>query len=120
MRLDNLIAVATDHLVGRVLRRALVAAVIGICAVIALYHFTIAGDIALADRFGDFDARLIIGGIYAAVALISFVILWAMRRNSALPASASALSNPREVQLVMLVEAVMLGYALARKGERTR
>ena len=118
MRLDNIIAVATDHLVGRVLRRALVAAVIGICAVIALYHFTIAGDIALAGRFGDFDARLIIGGIYAMVALISFVILWAMRSNSALPAS--ALRNPREVQLVMLVEAVMLGYALARKGERTR
>jgi type VI protein secretion system component VasK len=120
MRLENIIAAATNHLVGRLLRRALIVVMIGICAIIAFYHFTIAGNIALAGQFGDLDARLIIGGLYAAAALISFAILWAMRGKSARPAGAPALSNPREVQLVMLVEAVMLGYALARKGERAR
>jgi hypothetical protein len=30
------------------------------------------------------------------------------------------LSKPAETQLVMLVEAAMLGYAMARKGERAR
>lgn len=120
MRLDNIIAAATDHLVGRLLCRAFVVVVIGLCAIAAIYHFTIAGNIALTGQFGDLYARLIVGGIYAVVALISYAILWAMRNRPAHPAGASALSNPREVQLVLLVEAVMLGYALARKGERTR
>lgn len=120
MRLENIFAEATDHLVGRLLRRAFVMAVIAVCAVVALYHFTIAGTIALTGHYGDLYARLIIGGIYTAVALISFVILWAMRAKSAHHGGAPALSSPRGAQLIMLVEAVMLGYALARKGERTR
>jgi hypothetical protein len=120
MQLNTVIASATGHLAGRLLRRTFLVVVIGLCAVIATYHFTIAGNIALSGRLGDLDARLIIGGIYAAVALISFVILRAMRGRSAAPAGAPALSNPREVQLLMLVEAVILGFALARKGERTQ
>jgi hypothetical protein len=33
---------------------------------------------------------------------------------------APALSTQRDMRIAMLVEAVMLGYALARKGARTR
>ena len=119
MRLDNIIAVAADHLIGRLLRRALVAVVFGICAIVALYHFTIAGNIALTSQFGDLNARLIIGGIYAGLALISLAILWAMRGKPT-GVAAPALSKPSDLQLIMLAEAVVLGYALARKSERTR
>jgi type VI protein secretion system component VasK len=119
MRLENIIATATDYLIGRLLRRALVVVVMGVCAMIALYHFTIAGNIALAGQFGDLNARLIIGAVYAAMALISLVIFWAMRSKPAGSAT-PVLSKPAEIQLVMLVEAVMLGYTLARKGERAR
>jgi hypothetical protein len=118
MRLDHLIAVATEHFVGRLLRRSLIAIVMAACAVVALYHFTKAGTIALQGQYGDLDARLIVGGIYALVSIISLGILWAMRPKPANLAGPPALSNSREMQLVMLVEAVMLGYALARKRER--
>lgn len=119
MNFDNLIAAATDRLLGRMLRRALVVVVMGGCALIALYHFTIAGNIALTGQFGDLNARLIIGAVYAGMALISLVILWAMRSRSAGTVT-PVLSKSAETRLAMLVEAVMLGYAVARKGQRAR
>lgn len=42
-----------------------------------------------------------------------------MRGRPARTANPGALANQREMQLVMLVEAVMLGYTLARKVQRT-
>jgi type VI protein secretion system component VasK len=119
MNFNNLIAAATERLLGRMLRRAFVVVVMGVCAIIALYHLTIAGQTALTGQFGDLNARLIIGAVYAAMALISLVIFWAMRGKSA-GSVTPVLSKPAEMQSVMLVEAAMLGYALARKGERAR
>jgi type VI protein secretion system component VasK len=109
-----------SHLVRPLLRRALIALALGIFALIAVYHFTSAGNIALAGEYGDLNARLIIGGIYAALALILLIVLWVMRSKPARSAGAPTLQKPREMQLVMLMEAVMLGYALARKSERAR
>jgi hypothetical protein len=118
MRADQIIAVVAEHLVGRLLRRASIAVIIAACAIVALYHFTIAGTIALAGQYGDLYARLMVGGIYTLLSIVSLSILWAMRPKSAASAGTPALSHPREIQLIMLVEAVMLGYALARKRER--
>jgi len=118
MRLDHFIAVAAEHLVGRLLRRSLIAATMAVCAVVALYHFTIAGTIALQGQYGDLYARLIVGGIYALLSIVSLSILWAMRPKPTAPDGTPVLRHEREMQLVMLVEAVMLGYALARKRER--
>src|ERR1051325_5648443 len=116
MRIDNIISAATDQLLWPVLRRILVALAFGVLAAIAVYHLTIAGTIALAGEFGDLNARLIIGGIYAASALISLIVLWVMRGRPAKLADTPALQHMREMHLVMLVEAAMLGYTLARKG----
>lgn len=118
MNFNNSIAAAATRLLGRMLRRMLVVVVMGVCALVAFYHFTIAGHIALTGQFSDLDARLIIGAAYATMALISLVILWAMRSKSG--STTPVLRKPAEMQLVMLVEAVMLGYALARKGHRAR
>jgi len=118
MRVDQIIAIATEHLVGRLVRRALVTAVMGACAIVALYHFTIAGTIALQGEYGELNARLAVGGIYFLLSVTSLMVLWVMRSKAATGAGTPALQNSREMQLVMLVEAVMLGYALARKRER--
>lgn len=119
MRLDQIMAAATGHLVGRVVRRASLVVVMAACAVVALYHFTVAGMIALQGQFSDLGTRLIVGGIYAFLSVVALAILWAMRARPIQAAGAPAPSNPREMQLVMLVEALMLGYSLARKRERS-
>jgi len=122
MRLDSIISAATDRLLWPLLRRALVALAFAILALIAIYHLTIAGTIALAGEFGDLNARLIIGGIYAVLALVSLMVLWAMRGKPA--TRAPTLQSPREKQhekqIAMLIEAAMAGYDVARKGQRVR
>lgn len=117
MRLDHIAGMAFNQLLGRLLRRAALAIVIAVCALVALYHFTAAGSIALQAQYGLLNATLIIGGIYSALALGGAAVLWATRSKPDAPAT-PALAGQREMQLVMLVEAVMLGYALARKTPR--
>ena len=105
-----------DHIIWRILRRALLAVAIAVFAVVAIYYFTVAGTIALDTQYGELSARMIVGAIYAALA-IACAIWWAASGRRA-SAGAPALSDRREQQIAMLVEAVMLGYALARKGSR--
>ncbi len=118
MRLENVAGVAFEHIFGRIFRRALLALIVAISAVVAIYYFTAAGMIALETQYGTLDARVIMGVIYAAIAA-AIAIVWVVQGKST-SASAPALSNQRGVQIAMLVEAVMLGYALARKAPRTR
>ncbi len=114
MRIEDVAGVAFGHIFGRILRRVLLAVIIAALAVVALYFFTVAGTIALETRYGALDAHIIIGSIYAAAAIVS-VVVWAALGKPA-NSSAPALSGQRDLQIAMLVEAVMLGYALARKG----
>lgn len=116
MRIDQVAEAVADQLFGRLLRRALIALAIICSAVVALYYFTIAGTLALETQYGALDARLAIGAIYAAAA-IACVIWWLLLGRPA-TSRTPALSNPREMQITMLVEAVMLGYALSRKAPR--
>ena len=118
MQIENISTIA-DRLFGRALRRAVILFVVIVFGVVALYYFTAAGALALDARFGEIIARFCIGAIYAATALIACTYLWATRGAHA-AASAPALDNPRETQIAMLIEAAMLGYALARRGRRTR
>ena len=115
MRVDHIAAAVIGTLIGRLVRRALVIAISGICLAVALYHVTIAGTLALDDQFNAIDARLVVGGIYALVGVVALGIFWQMGKSSS--ADGKALAAPRQMQLVMLIEAVMLGYQLARKRE---
>lgn len=119
MRLDHLAINVIEQVAGRLVRRLLIAIVMTVLGLVAIAYFVSAGEIELAARFGTINAQLIMGAIFAGAALIAFIILWAMRARPA-KTNAPALSGQREMQMVMLVEAVMLGYALARKGERAR
>jgi hypothetical protein len=118
MRIDHMMITAISHLIGQLMRRAITALALAAFVVVAIYHFTVAGIVALDVRFGAIDAQLIVGGIYGGLALISLMVLLAMGRKLTAAATPMLTSNPREMQLVMLVEAVMLGYALAQKRER--
>jgi hypothetical protein len=117
MRLDQIAAAALSHLLGRLLRRAMAAVIMAIFAIVAIYQFSVAGILQLASLYGLVNAHLIVGGIYAVLALAGFVTFWAMRgRNTT--STTPALAQTREMQIMMLVEAVMLGYSLARKSGR--
>ena len=117
MRLDQVTGSILDQLFGRLLRRALLAAAVVTLAIIAVYHFTIAGTLALEQHFTAIEARLIVGGIYAFVALVC-AICWMILRRPAI-SRAPALAQARDMQIAMLVEAVMLGYALSRRTPRS-
>lgn len=119
MQLDQIAATAMSHLMGRLMRRAVAAAIMALFIITAIYQFTVAGTLALEIQHGALNAHLIVAGIYVALALLAFAAFWAMRAKPAADGM-PALSQPREMQLIMLVEAVMLGYALARKGDRAR
>ena len=117
MSLYNIAAAATDHLVGRLLRRALLLVLLAGCAIVAIYHFTAAGTVALEGLYGALYTQLIVGGIFTVLALLALVILWAMGRKAAKP-SEPVVAVPREMQMAMLLEAAMLGYGMAKKKER--
>jgi hypothetical protein len=64
-----------------------------------------------------FYARLIVAVIYVAAALIALTFLMATRTRPLIEdRAADALVSPRDVQIAALIEAAMLGYAMARKS----
>ncbi len=123
MRLNDIADLTLSHLFGRLLRRALGVLLLALFAAVALYHATAAGTLALAAEFGMLYAYLIVAGIYAAAALIVLTVLWSTRNKSLdrtdREAPAGALASPRNMQIAMLIEAVMLGYAMARKSGKS-
>jgi hypothetical protein len=116
MRIDQVAGAVANHLLGRLLRRALIGLAVIALSIVALYYFTIAGTHALETQYGALDARLIVGAVYAAAAAVCAI--WWLLLGRPSTSRAPALSNPREMQIAMLVEAVMLGYALAGKTPR--
>jgi len=117
MRIEQIAAAVVEYLLGRLVRRLLVAAMVFVFALIALYYFAGAGEMSLAAQFGELTARLILGGIFAALTLIMFITWYAMRGKTVTSATPVD-TQVRELQLAMLVEAVMVGYTLAQRGRR--
>lgn len=119
MRLTDIAEGAASALIARYVKRAILVALVGIFAVVALYYLSAAGLMALALVYGPLYAYLIMAGVYAAAALIALAVFYATRnralvRQNAVGAAGSM--SPRNMQIAMLVEAVMLGYTLARKS----
>ena len=122
MRLTDIAEGAVNRVVARYVRRAIFVVLIGACAIVALYYVNAAASLALAQWYGSLYAYLVMAGIYAAAALIALAALYATRhrpvaaQTAAGIASEGLLSSPRNMQIAMLIEAVMLGYSLARKS----
>jgi len=120
MHLTDITAATVSVVAGRLLRRLGIALVLTFFALIALYYFTTAGLVALQMNFGLLQGLLIVGAIYAATAVVLLVALLATRRKSVLTTSARGTSVSRNMQVTMLLEAVMLGYMLANRTGRAQ
>jgi hypothetical protein len=115
MQLGHITEFAIDRLFGRLLRRAAGFALMVLFALIALYHFTVAGMMALEGVYGVLTARLIVAAIYLAATLTVLIVLYATRTKVIGAASGDAVVAQRDMQIAALVEAAMLGYTMARK-----
>ena len=122
MRLTQIPEFAIRHFFNRLRRRAIAAALLVLFALIAVYHITVAGTLVLDGIYGMLYARLIVAAIYAAAAFIVLIVFWATRTKPPIKdQTADALVSLRDTQIAALVEAAMLGYAMARKsGDRGR
>ncbi|HZP74865.1 MAG TPA: hypothetical protein VFB45_01865 [Pseudolabrys sp.] len=124
MRINHIAEMAFEQLFGRLLRRAIGVALVALFALIALYHFTVAGTLALEAQYGLLTARLIVAVIYTLAALVTLLVLWSTR-NGKLAGRSNDLGlastrGAQNTQLAMLVEAVLIGYSLARRAPDER
>jgi hypothetical protein len=120
MRFTHITEIVFNYLFGHFLRRAMLAALIGLFALIAIYHFTFAGMLALENQYGLLYARLIVAAVYSVAVLILTIVFWAMRTKPLIETTqvAAAITAPRNTQIAMLIEAVVLGYTLGRKSAK--
>ncbi len=126
MKLTEIGSAFVSTITSRLLRRAALVAAGGLFALAALYHTTVAGTVALELQVGALYARLIIAGVYALAAGITVAVFFVTRsmpsngKNDALDQlRAQATGDLKLVQLAMIVEAVLLGYALSRRSGRS-
>jgi len=117
MRLNPITGLAFQQLLSRMLLRTVLGIAVLVCAVVAISQFTAAGSLVLELEYGPLPARLIIGSAYGVLGVAGVAVLRAMRGRSAVVPS--PLAKKREAHLVMLIEAVLLGYSLAQKTGRT-
>ncbi|MCW5689186.1 MAG: hypothetical protein KIT76_11635 [Pseudolabrys sp.] len=121
MRLTELAEATISPLVARLVRRAALFVALGLLGIVTLYYVSAAGTVALALEYGPVTAYLIMGGIYALLAIAVAITLLATRTKT-VPAqdpvanALSSTSSSRNMQIAALIEAVMLGYTLARKS----
>jgi hypothetical protein len=133
MRINDIVASAVGNATAKLggaaskLRRtAILYAICAFCAVAAIVFATSATLIALEPAVGTVYARLILAGVFALIAAAIVLAVWALNRPrhapekpvplQAQPAQAQAArSSAQFAQLAMIVEAVMLGYSMARK-----
>jgi hypothetical protein len=124
MKIESMISQIFGRLMGRMLRRLLAAAVLALFVLVALYHLTIAGMLALEGLYGPLDARLIVVAIYAVLAAVLFVYLFATRgkaQTAEAPARktrAASRNTPQDVRVAELLESLLLGYTTARRKSR--
>jgi hypothetical protein len=115
MRLEHVVSQAINQLMGRLVRRAIIMTLLGLFALAAIYHFSVAGIIALEGIFGALYARLIIAGVDLVIALVFFGVLYMTRAKPLTVKKRPGISRaPQDVQIAMLIESVLQGYALAR------
>lgn len=117
MQLNDLASVTLHQIFGRLLRRALGAALLAAFALVALYYANGAATVALTAEVGLLHAYLIMAAIYAVAGLIVLTVLMSTRTRKVIAERPQgALASPRNMQIAMLIEAVMLGYSLSRKS----
>jgi hypothetical protein len=114
VQITDIAGVLIRRVTGRLVRRATAAVICLLFALAALYHLTIAAELALDEHIGVLQTRLAVGGFYALAAIIIAVVLFATRAKLAAARNSGLSSSSRDLQIAMIVESILLGLALAR------
>jgi nitric oxide reductase large subunit len=117
MGLADLASATVGRIVGRLARRVVGWALVGLFGLAALYQASVAATVALETLFGAFYAHLMIAGFYAlaAIAIVIFLMV-AVRRPFVDDDYRKTLAQlPVEAQVATIIEALLLGYAISRR-----
>jgi len=118
MPLEDIITSTVSRLMQRVIRRGIAMAVFALFVLIALYHLTVAGTVALEELYGPLYARLIIVAAYVVLAAGAFTYLFATRAKPRAAKRASVSRAPKDVQIAALLESILVGYTTGRRKSR--
>jgi hypothetical protein len=113
----DLIYAIIRRVILRVMRRTVGWMLVLVGLVSALWEATAAAVVALEYVMAPVYAHLVIAGFYALVAVLVLTILALTARRVSLAQNyrASVLSLPPELQIAAIIEALVLGYTLARR-----
>jgi len=117
MAITDLASATVGRILGRLLRRVTCWLLVGVFALAALYQASVAAVVALEAAFGAFYAHLIIAAVYALGAIAIVIFLWFTARRPLLDDEyrKSLAKLPAEAQVATIIEAMLLGYAMARR-----
>ena len=118
MRLDDMISGTISRVIGRFVKRAVAGFFLVLFALAVIYQLTAAGTLALGEAYGMVTARLLIAGVFAlaAVGAVAFLMLTRAKPDAK---PENILRQPRTLGIAMLLESVLLGYALSRGKPRS-
>jgi hypothetical protein len=123
MRLNDMVMAALNGATVKLRRNAILYALCALCAVAAIVFAASASVLALEPHVGVIYARLILAAVFAVVVVAIMLGLWLARQPTTvtaaqMPLHAQAQAAQRTAQfaqLAMIVEAVLLGYSMARR-----
>ena len=117
MALTDIATATIGRIIGRLMRRAMCWALVGLFGLAALYQASVAAVVGLESMFGAFYAHLTIAGFYAVAAAAVVAFLWATVRRPLLDDDyrKSLAKLPVEGRVATIIEALLLGYAMARR-----
>jgi membrane protein implicated in regulation of membrane protease activity len=92
-------------------------AALALLVLVALYHLTIAGTLALETLYGALNARLIVAGIYAVLAIVVLAYLLASRVKTT-TATPRRNRQPQDIRVAELLESLLVGYTTGRRKSR--
>jgi hypothetical protein len=127
MNISDLVTRAANGAATKIRRQTTLYGLCALFAVGALVLATMAAVLALEPHVGFVYARLIVAGAYAlAVGIVILMIRHSGGKHQPVmkfEAEARANIDPPQAtaqfsQIAMIVEAVMLGYALSRRSDR--
>jgi uncharacterized sodium:solute symporter family permease YidK len=127
MNLSDLVTRAANGAAAKIRRQTILYSLCALFAVAAMVLATMAAVLALEPYMGLVYAQLIIAGVYVVAVLIVVLMIRHTRTRHhpvmTFEAEARASVEPPQPaahfsQIAMIVEAVMLGYALSRRSDR--
>lgn len=119
MRFEDIIADAVARPMRRLIRRGIAMAIFALFVLVAMYHLTIAGTVALETLYGPLYARLIVVGAYVVLAAATFAYLLATRvRRPAAKTRPKMSRAPTDIRIALLLESLLIGYTAGRGKSR--